>query len=558
MEKYQLSIPLPSAGINYRDDSLIGDNESAEGTVNISFKDGMPKTRKGYIKKKPAVSLGESGDISRLYIHTVGGRERVAYAVADPGYAAGKLWQYDHRSTASPGDKRALGSLQTARPSMIPFAGGIGSIAYSEKTLVLTGAGFKYFDDDHSLTDIPAYSPTAEEIEAFGTNVLTTTPDEIRKQKWIVNDDNRLWVAGNGNLVRLCHLGAAGAMPNYWPSLSAFKLQEDCTGMARFMGEVVLFTRHTATLVEGSTPVSGLAGAYENKQLPGGYGCESAETIAIGDNSLYWANRTGIYRYTYKPTGYSIPECVSEFMVDDPAYGTRTRSIRAKLDAIENWNRVFAVFHDHEYRLYIGNGEVLVFDSIMASWTLFRYYHSFSSGCDRGGTLYYGSTKPITDYARIYRMDYPYNPDGTGYDGLSDDGHPFTATLRSKFFDFGKSANRKRFGRFYFTIFSELVSYDILLTVNMDNQVQIMTGAIDANKVSRWGNNDPDDDASEGIYAFAFGDVINADRTNLNYMVKLVHTGKRYNIQYDLTTTGLNQAWTLKDIVLMLKVKELK
>jgi hypothetical protein len=156
----------------------------------------------------------------------------------------------------------------------------------------------------------------------------------------------------------------------------------------------------------------------------------------------------------------------------------------------------------------------------------------------------------------VYEMDKYFDPEGSNYDGLSDDGVAFDAILRSKSFDFGKAANRKRFTRLYLTLYSDMLSFDIDVDVNMDNEEQAITDRVVSNNASRWGNDDPADDATET--GFQFGDVINAERTNLNFPIKLVHRGKRYTFQYVLSSNGLNQAWLLKDVTLMMKVKELK
>jgi hypothetical protein len=50
MMKYKIPLPIPTEGINCIESSLIAPTEAAEGTKNISFKNGMPQTRKGYIK----------------------------------------------------------------------------------------------------------------------------------------------------------------------------------------------------------------------------------------------------------------------------------------------------------------------------------------------------------------------------------------------------------------------------------------------------------------------------------------------------------------------------
>lgn len=562
MNKYQLTIPLPSQGLNLLDDSLIHDSEVAEGTVNISFKDGTPQTRKGYIKETAFPQLGEDYPLTKLFVHQVDSYPKLLYVRHDAVTPAIDLYQLNDA-----GPKRHLGALASTKPTFQQVSCALtGGHSYSEKVLVADGTKLRWFDAAKSLTQMDSgpYGPTLEEIDARGTNVLITTPDEVNKQRFIAADDNRIWLAGYQNLVRISHLGLAGAMPDYWPSTQVVKMPEEVTGLCRFMGEMMIFTENTTSLVSGNTPVYGLDGAYKNVQLPGGYGCSSHETIALGDNAVYWANRLGVYRYIYLPSGDSLPQCVSEFLTSDG----HTRTIRKRIEAITDWDKVFGVFFQHEYRLYLGDGEVLVFDTINSSWALYQYYNQFGGAVAYGYKLYcsgYTSDGAETPKHWVYDVDYPWDPEGASLDGLSDDNDPadpmsekaIHAVLKSKFFDFSKAANKKRFVKLYFTLYSELTSYDIDVTINVDNEYTTMTSVIN-NKASRWGNDNPDDDAEEIDYALAFGDVINANRTNLNYPVRIRHRGKKYNIQYEMSSSGLNHAWLLKAVVLLLKIKELK
>jgi hypothetical protein len=400
---------------------------------------------------------------------------------------------------------------------------------YSDKCLILDGAAYQHWDGGTQLKPVPAYDPNVDERAAYGQNVLITAPDEVTKQRFIVNDDERIWVAGYGKLVRISHL----QRPDYFPSTQVWKLEEDCSGMTRFMGEVMLFTDNTATLISGSTPNWTLPDKYLFKRLPGGYGCSSSRSIAQGDNAVYWANKSGVYRYRYLPSGYSIPECVSEFILEDG----HTRSVKAILDGVSDWSVVHAQFYDHEYRLYIGNKQVMVFNTIESTWTLYEYDKDFSCSLVSDNTLYYAENY-------LYHMDYPYAPLSLSNDGLSDDGVAIDQVLKSKFFDFSKASNKKKFKKFYLTLYSELISYNITLNVNLDNEYMVIPGEI-VNKVSRWG-------------AFSFGDRITTKRTNLNYPIKLHHKGKRYNIQYELKCSGLNMAFLIKSIELLFKMKELR
>jgi hypothetical protein len=288
-----------------------------------------------------------------------------------------------------------------------------------------------------------------------------------------------------------------------------------------------------------------VSGAYQRVELPVGYGCSNHETIALGDGSIYWANRLGVYRYRFTPSGFSVPECVSEFTVDHGDGTSHNRTIRKKILAITDWTKCFAVFHNHEYWLYIGGGEVLVFDTINSTWAYHTLAHDMGCGLSIPDRILMGGLKPTeSTTAYVYRMDYAYDPLSTTRDGLTDDGTTIEYALRSKFFDFANAANKKRFKKLFLTIYSELVSYSIDVKVNLDNEWTTYEAAI-VNSISRWGE-------------MLFGAILNTRRTNLNYPIRVRHRGKKYNLQYELRSTGAYVGWALLDVVLLMKMKELK
>lgn len=621
MRKSQLSIPLP-VRINLIDDTLIADNEAADGTKNISFTDGVPQTRKGYVKASPFNFTAQPHSFynylrngSRILLAACGtslkkqngdafdaitgslNSDKVEFltypcllgsvdapynivAVSAIGSLVAATYYYKVTTLTSSGESlpsaevsfvlvgtggvkftwkamegatgykvygrtagaelliATIGSGTTVTytdngsvtPSgALPTANTTYPLPYSDKCLFLDGANYRYYDGDNTLRNVPAYNPTDNEITAYGTNVLITTPDEINKQKYILVDNERLWVAGYGKLVRFSHL----QRPDYFPSTQVWKLTEDCTGFASFMGEVFIFTANECTLISGSTPFLALSDAYNLKKLPGGYGCDAHRSIVEGDNALYWANKNGVYRYRYLPSGFSIPECVSEYMLSNG----HTVSVAKWLSGITDWTKVHAEYYKHEYRLYIGNKQVIVYDSIQASWALYEYDKDFNCSMLYDKKLYYASPY-------LYQMDYEYVSDSGSYDGLNDDSVAIIYDLKSKFFDFKKAANKKKFVKIFFSLFSELVSYDIDAILNIDNDYVTFSDSI-VNTVSRWGE-------------FKFGSKINVKNTNLNYPIRIKHKGKKYNIQYELICNGLNMAFLLKDIEILLKVKELK
>lgn len=524
MTKNDIQIPLPAGGLNCIDDSLIGDSECAEGTKNFSFKNGIPQTRKGYVKSSSFLFVTQPKTLIN-YINT---GIRILLVACGTSLLKQNVSSFD-----------VVGTIATDRIETLNYSCKFNDPdTYSDKLLVLDGTDYQYYNNGTSLASIPAYAPTADEIIKYGDNVLTTAPNEIKQGMYLVNDDNRIWIAYK-NQVRLSHLDK----PDYFPSTQVWKTStgETVSGLGRFLGEVFIFTEHGCTFISGSTPDFTLPDHYIRKDLPIGYGCSQHRSIVVGGNAIIWANRHGVYRYKYLPTGYSVPECISESQVAVQLKGgltqVHTRSVNKIIQGITDWSKVFATYYDEEYRLYMGNKQVLVYDTIGDTWALYEYNQEFNCGTTWEDKLYYAA-------AYLYNTDYDYDPNSTNYDGLSDDGQPIEFRIKSKYFDFGKAANLKKFRKFFFSLYNELLAYDITLNVNIDNDYMTIPGEI-YNKPSRMGE-------------LAFGDKITTKGTNLNFPIKLHHKGKKYNIQYELVCNQLNAAFALKSIVLLLSVKELK
>jgi len=518
MRKSQLTLPVLSEGINLIDDTLIADNEAAIGTQNISFKNGIPTTRKGYIKD---CTHNFSSEVHTLVNYVKNGTRIVLAAAGTTLY----------KKTSSSIFTAITGTLASDVISTLTYPFKFADPdTYSDKCFILDGTNYRYYNDDGTLTDVTAYSPTTDEQTKYGTNVLSTTPDEIKKQKWIINDNDRVWVAGYGKLVRLSHL----SKPDYFPSSQVWKLSEDCTGLVQFSDEVLMFTENTATLIKGSTPDWSLPDKYIRRSLPVNYGCSQHRSIAKGNGALYWASRGGVFRYLQLPDGTYEPQCISEVEVKRGSK-KHIKSVKAYIEAVTDWSKVFAVFCNNEYRLCLGDMSWLVWDAIGSTWSYYVYDKVFNHAIAYHDTLY--SAKSY-----YYLLDKAY--DEGSYDGLSDDGTAIDFKLKSKFYNFEKAANKKKFKKFFFTIKSDYVSYDIDLIINIDNQYISIQNQI-YNKVSRWGE-------------FLFGDKVSVNTTNLNYPIRINHSGKKYNIQYELDCNTLNQAFSLIDTTLLLKIKELK
>jgi hypothetical protein len=547
MDRYQIKIPLPSQGLNLADDSLIGDNEAAKGTYNICFRNGTPACRGGTVDYAALPSF--PAKITKLYAFT--DNESVEHFIActeDTVAEQGKMYRLVDGAWTL-----AIDHMNSKRPALLEAAFATATYTFSQKVLVMDGEDYRLVDGV-TAHDVDYYTPSADEIAAYGTNVLLTNPAEITCHTFLINDDNRLWAAGCGTagqdakLIHIGHLGIGGPMPDYWPSTQTLKMREPVTGMARYMGDVIVFTEHTTTLFTGSTPNTAYADTYQRVELPVGFGCSNHETIALGDGAIYWANSLGVYRYKYVPTGFSVPECVSEFTVDNGDGTMHTRTIKSLILGISDWTQVFGVFCNHEYRIHLGDGTLLVFDTVASSWAYYEYADDLGCAMPYEGMLLYGSgVRNATNLAVFMEADRIYNAEQSGKKGLTDSGQPVSFQLIGKFFDFEKAANKKRFKKLYVSIYSELVSYDIDVTCNVDNELTVYESAI-TNYTSRWGE-------------ILFGEILNTRRTNLNYQIKVRHRGKRYNFQYQLKSTSLilnTAAWTLLDLVLLMKMRELK
>lgn len=519
MRRYAIPLPLPTEGINCIPDYLIGDRECSTNTKNITFKNSNPSTRKGYIKQNTH-NFG-ANEVYTLLNYLKDGN-RIALATSNF-----KL----HKETNATTFTEIIGTLNSNYISGVNYPIAFASPdTYGDKIFILDGDNYRYFKDTGALVDVPIYTPTLDELTKYGTNVLSTTPDEIKHQKWVIIDNERFWVAGYKNLVRISHL----SRPDYFPSNQVWKLSEDCTGIVQFSDEVIMFTEHTATLIKGSTPNWELPDKYVRKSLPTKYGCSQQRTICVGNSTLFWASCGGVFRYRQLPDGTYEPECISEIEIKQNGR-KRIRTVQPIIESITDWSKTYAVFFENEYRLCLGDNRWLVFDTIGTTWAYYEYDKAFNCAITYLDNLY---------SAKSYYYNLDYTNDGTNYNGLSDDGTAIDFVLESKTFDFGKASYKKIFGWLYFTLLSQLVSYNIDLTLYLDSEYTKFIGSI-INKISRFGE-------------LKFGDKLNTKRTNLNYPIRIVHSGTKYNIKYNLRCNTLNQAFSLSNIDLTMKVKELK
>lgn len=518
MKRLEINIPIPSAGINLIDSSLIADNEAAEGTVNFSFKDGIPQTRRGYVKN---LSNQFTYEIKTIYNFISSGVRKIV-VVTNGGM---KVYNTSTQSFDS-----VTGTLASDYICAISYPYNFGGgDSFSDKMLILDGSKYYYFKIGGSLTEVPTYTPTTDESNKHGANVLSVTPNEIKQAQYICADGASFWVANKTKLY-VSYLNR----PDYFPANYGYTLSDICTGLTRFQNETMVFTKDSCTLFSGITGDINQQDTYSRKDLPAGYGCSQHRSIVLGNGALYWAGIHGIFRYRYLPSGFNIPEQISEIEYTSGGKQYR-RSVKSLLGTITDWTKVYAVFFENTYRLCLGDARWLIFDAIGNSWAYYEYDKSFSHATTYDSRIY-----AVKNY--IYELDFI---DSNNYlSGLSDDGTAITFQIKSKYFDFSKAANMKKFKKIYFTLYSNLITYTLDFFANIDADTISEKNSI-INKVSRWGD-------------LEFGDIMTIKNKTVNYPIKLRHRGKRYLFQYQLNTDNLNEAFSITDINMKLKIKELK
>lgn len=673
MNRYEIPLPVPSKGINYTNENTIDDSRCAYGTKNMSFKNGIPVTRRGYKEyiAMPGTSVVTGMTISAIEsIQTYRNTQEteliimvmtyVVSAVAKRGYFYhnGTSWNHLYSYTISESTVLSAGLM----PTMCSFTSGLtpvitgyktihyaslphkkyqyymtaytvengeskssnmleftisdnlkrikitaekiknatyyyiymrhtttddntwtdyykfeiesadetyahydknyvffydeygldwGStvsftpaldvnfVPYSSKMLILDdGQNMEYsFHDASGLQVVPSYNPNAYEIAAYGENTMIIAPDEVNKQRFMVTDNNRLWLGGYQNIVRMSHL----LKFNYFPSTFVWKMDENVTGMSEYMGEVVVFTKNTATLITGSSPSLTVGDTYKMYKLPVEAGVLKNYHIATGDNCLYWVNKRGVFRYTSLPAqnmipqqvsgipqGESIPERISEFS---------KVSIMGYLNEITNWDLVNCSYYDGQFRIMFGDGKELIFTANNGSWEYNEYNDDLRRFITQHDKLICASDK------KIFEMNiYDFANDLAHYQ--TDDGAEVEYVLKSKYFDFEKSANKKKFVKFFITFTSNFNNFTLDLIPRYDNGADQSTKLIN-NKKSLWGS-------------LAFGDIINITNSVLNFAIKLAHKGRRYNFQYELRGKGVNMDYSVANTTLITKIKELK
>lgn len=652
MNKYQINLPIPSKGINAINDNSISDNYCAFGTKNITFRDSVPKTRRGYkifasfpdvdndgfniinssilkinraydnsgnpyffivvnymiedytsylsyfvytnswvqIYKEPYVFGETYSNISNTIcsfstnlIPSIDGS-----TMNSPSFVANGLHEYrvtsfttaDGTGTESKssnllkvtvsGDitKRVILKWQKVNGAKSyriyhRFNGGTwyyvlnvstdstniyydkeyqiyhhdgnymtiagdpptydsSFIPYGNKVIVLSDTNEMAAFNGQAILEVPAYYPNDYEVAAYGANTMLVAPDEVHKQRFMAFDNNRMWLGGYRNIVRMSHLDKF----NYWPTTFVWKMTEDTTALHEFMGEIVVFTENTMTTITGSSPSLSVGDTYKMYKVPVNSGVLHENCVASGDNCLYWINKLGVYRFRYVPTGNSLPECLSE------ATGF---SIKKYIDNISDWSTVSVSYFDGQLRIIYDGTKELIFNYGNEAWEYNEYPNQFRSSVLYEKTFLYASDN-------IYQME--YEGEHTIEDYQTDNNGPINFKFKSKIFDLGKSPNKKKFVKFFVSFKSILNYFTLNLTAIFDNEQYSMEKTINNKKsVVGW---------------FSFGDIINLSDSSTNSEFKLNHNGVKYNFQYELSGNAKNIDFELYNTTLIAKIKELK
>ena len=135
-----------------------------------------------------------------------------------------------------------------------------------------TGTHYTWYD---KVADIDV---SRTELYTFENNAPSAGLDKM------IESNGTLWGAIGTNV----YFSRTGS-PEYWGLLDYITLDKECTGLGKFGGSVVAFTRTSAYLINGSTRDD-----VNVQRLPFNQGCIEGHSIVNIDSYLLWTSLNGV------------------------------------------------------------------------------------------------------------------------------------------------------------------------------------------------------------------------------------------------------------------------
>ena len=309
-------------------------------------------------------------------------------------------------------------SLTTSNVKMITY----NDRSMNDVVLVADGGTLKTYDGTE-VKEVTPHAPTSPETTDPGLNDLAN----LTAVKSIVINGERIYIAGhptNKNRVSFCHIdpGLGYGVYDYFPATHFFDLavddNDEIVDLVLFRGAVIVFCKRSVWAIYGNGRT---LDDYQIIQINVPTGCIAPGSITKIGNSIFYLSDTHVYALTSTEKDYISAEIVSNNLENTLLPITLTD--KAQAVGTEYENKFFLSFPD---------GTTIVFDNLLANWTVFTNIKA-KSFLNRAGVLYFAGTK-------LFQFDKTI---------FNDDGVAINASIKFKNMDFGFPVQDKKFRRMW-------------------------------------------------------------------------------------------------------------
>jgi hypothetical protein len=500
-----------SLGINDKDDpALIADNALVD-AQNAIVGRGYVSKRYGYTKYN-ATALAAA--VHLLYtFYKNSGNELLA--------VSGTKVYKDAAGTFSQIPFNVITALASNDVQMVTYK----DRSQNDVVLIADQGKLKVYNGTN-VGEVTPHTPTPSpgEADTVGANDLGTNFAAFRA---IAIKQDRIFALANGNVKnRLCFChrdpDLGYAVYDYWPAKYFYDMVSDQNDesitLRTFRNAVIVFNRRSMWSLTGDgTTVKD----YNLWRINVPSGLIAKDSIAFVGNFIFYLSDDHVYRLFSTDQDYISAEIVS-YNVENTLKGiSAADKAQAK-----------AIYFDNKYWLSFPSGLTLVYDVLLNAWTKFTNIAA-NGFIERDEELYFSHSSGY-----VYKFDPAV---------FSDDGVAISGKVKLKRQDYGFPVQDKKFRRAWFVAkqfdaeSSTFSAKAIVDTVEILLEDKEGSTILSSDESLVWDEGDWDE------ASWDFKEMVQIE-------TRLREKGK--TIQYEITFDGLNQPFTLYQVVTEYKLKK--
>lgn len=318
--------------------------------------------------------------------------------------------------------KDASGTFNSVTMTNPLTTSSVKMITYNDRemndvVLIADGGNLKTYNGSEVVEVIP-HVAAGDELTDPGLNDM----DNLTTFRTMVINGDRIYACAhptNRNRINFCHIDPmlGYGVYDYFPATHFFDVavddNDEIIELKVFRNAVIVFCKRSIWALYGNGRT---ANDYQLHKINVPTGCISPKSIIEVGNSIFYLSDTHIYSLNSTEKEYISAEIVSE----------RIEKTLKGISLTDKQQAVGAFFKD-KYYLSFPNGTTVVFDNLIANWTVFTNIQA-KSFLNRNGVLYFAGSK-------VYKFD---------ENTWSDDGQPIEARIKFKNMDLGFPVQKKK------------------------------------------------------------------------------------------------------------------